>query len=330
MPAAALDTLPPLGRLAFETAAEHVCRKVPVFPRAARAADMRARLARERYDLAAHIAVVDDDRLHGLVRIEDLLTAADDATAAQLMDDDPPTVAPGLDQERAAWHAVAHGESTLAVLDDNGSFVGLVPAVRLLEVLLYEHNEDIARLGGVLRRESIARRAQDEPLSRRLWRRLPWLALGLLGALVAATIVQRFESALARSVELAMFLPGVVYLAAAVGMQTETLVVRGLSLGFSYRHMVLSEVVTGLAIACVMPLLFFIAAFAVWGNATLIGGVALALVAAITAASFIAMALPWLLYRLGSDPAIGSGPLATVTQDLASITIYFAVASRML
>ncbi|MEQ8662616.1 MAG: magnesium transporter, partial [Gammaproteobacteria bacterium] len=58
--------------------------------------------------------------------------------------------------------------------------------------------------------------------------------------------------------------------------------------------------------------------------------VALALAAAIVTASVVALTLPWLIARLGGDPAIGSGPLATVTQDLLSITIYFSVATVLL
>ena len=322
--------LAPLGKLEFETAAEHVCHRVPVVAPDESAAAMRARLELERFEHTAHLAVVDAGQLCGIVRIEDLLPAPARMTAASLMNREPAVVGPGIDQEQAAWHAVQRGESTLAVLDDDGRFVGFVPPARLLEVLLWEHNEDIARLGGVLRRETIARRAHDEPLGRRLWRRLPWLALGLLGALVAAFIVERFEASLATSLELAMFLPGVIYLAAAVGMQTETLIVRGLSLGFDYRRMVFVELVTGLAIALVLPLLFFAGAVLVWGQPGLVGVVALALAAATAAASLVAMTLPWLIARLGTDPAIGSGPLATVTQDLLSITLYFTVATALL
>ncbi|MEQ8234473.1 MAG: magnesium transporter [Gammaproteobacteria bacterium] len=329
MPAARTD-LAPLGKLEFETAVEHVCRVVPRVAPGDSAAAMRASLELERFEHAAHLAVIDDERLVGILRIEDLLPAPARMTAAALMDREPPLVGPGLDQEQAAWHAVSRGESALAVQDEEGRFVGFVPPARLLEVLMWEHNEDIARLGGVLRRESIARRAQDEPLVRRLWRRLPWLALGLGGALLAAIIVEHFEHSLAARLELVMFLPGVVYLAAAVGMQTETLVVRGLSLGFDYRRMVFTELVTGLAIALVLPLLFFAGAALVWGRAELVATIALALAAATASASVVALALPWILTRLGSDPAIGSGPLATVTQDLLSITIYFTVATALL
>ena len=66
---------------------------------------------------------------------------------------------------------------------------------------------------------------------RRLWHRLPWLLLGLCGALVAADVVGQFEELLRVQEMPAFFMPGIVYLADAVGTQTETVIVRGLSLG---------------------------------------------------------------------------------------------------
>jgi magnesium transporter len=64
-----------------------------------------------------------------------------------------------------------------------------------------------------------------------------------------------------------------------------------------------------------------------WDDGDVILAAAIALFAACSTATVVAMALPWLLNRLGRDPAFGSGPLATVVQDLLSLVIYFAVAS---
>src|SRR3990170_111561 len=101
------------------------------------------------------------------------------------MDADPQVVAPGVDQEVAAWKAVQHGETSLAVVDAEGRFAGFIPPGRLLAVLLWEHDEDMARLGGFVRDTAAARTASEEPVARRFWHRLPWLMVGLLGALLA-------------------------------------------------------------------------------------------------------------------------------------------------
>jgi magnesium transporter len=167
-------------------------------------------------------------------------------------------------------------------------------------------------------------------VSRRLWHRTPWLLIGLAGAFVAASIVRGFESSLAANVELAFFLPGIVYLADAVGTQTETLMVRGLSVGVSVREVVWREVLTGLsfgvllgAVALPVGALFFAA-----GDVALV--VALALFSASAIATVIAMVLPAAFHHVGIDPAFGSGPLATVIQDLASIVIYLGFATLIL
>ena len=126
------------------------------------------------------------------------MAASSDETAVSLMDADPPVVRHGVDQEVAAWKAVQHGESALAVVDDDGRFVGLIPPQRLLGVLLAEHDEDMARLGGFMKGSAGAREASLEPARLRLWHRLPWLIVGLFGAIAAAviTVVPRPDRAI--------------------------------------------------------------------------------------------------------------------------------------
>jgi magnesium transporter len=243
------------------------------------------------------------------------------------MDPDPPFVGPGIDQEVAAWRMVQHGESSLAVVDADGRFRGLIPPTRMLAVLLEEHDEDMARLGGFLAGTAEARRASEEPVSRRLWHRFPWLLLGLAGAMLSAGIVASFEEQLRQVVLLAFFVPGIVYMADAVGTQTEALVIRGISVGVPIRRILVRELVTGAVIGVAIAAAFLPFALLVWGDAEVAAVVALALFASCSTATAVAMGLPYLLHRLGRDPAFGSGPLATVIQDLASILIYFGIAA---
>ena len=312
------------------TASEHVCRLVPVTPPDADALALRESLQGVHFESATHIGVCEDSKLVGVLRVEDLLAALPDTKIRDIMDADPPVVGPGVDQERAAWKAVQHGESALAVVDNGGRFIGFIPADRLLAVLLHEHEEDIARLGGFLHDTSMARAASEEPILRRFWHRIPWLLLGLAGALVAADILGAFERQLQANVILAFFIPGIVYLADAVGTQTEAVLIRGLSVGVSIGRVLRSEVVTGLAIALTLAFVFYPLALWRWNGGGIAVAVSLAIFAACATASTVAMALPWLLQKMGTDPAFGSGPLATVIQDLLSIVIYLAIATALL
>lgn len=260
---------------------------------------------------------------------ERLLAAPPGAHVADVMDASPPIVAPGTDQERAAWEAVGHDEPGLAVVDEAGRFCGLIPPQRLLAVLLEEHDEDMARLGGFLRSAASARTASIERVSRRLWHRLPWLLVGLAGALLAALIVGSFERQLEEQVLIAFFVPGVVYIADAVGTQTETLVIRGLSVGVGIARIAAREILTGVVLGLLMGALAFPLVALLWHEPQVAMAVSVALFAASSISTLIAMALPWAIQRLGRDPAFGSGPLATVIQDLLSVVVYFGTATAI-
>jgi magnesium transporter len=310
---------------ALGTAAAHATTDVPTAAPDDTVAATRARMTGRRYESAAVVAVCDSDRLVGILTVEGLLAAPPDAVLADVMDRDPPTVAPGFDQERAAWMAVGRAEPGLAVVDEAGRFHGLIAPHRLLAVLLEEHDEDLARLGGFLRSTTVAREASVESVPRRLWHRLPWLVLGLAGAMLAAVLLDAFETHLRQNLLIALFVPGIVYLADAVGTQTEAVAIRGLSVGVGIRRIAVREALTGLVVGLLLGAAMLPVIVVVWHDVAVATAVALAVVAASTIATAVAMALPWLLNRLGRDPAFGSGPLATVIQDLLSIAIYLAI-----
>jgi len=313
----------------LDAAAHHATERVPVATEEQTVAEVRGGLVGARFDYVEDVAVLDGAAFVGLVRLERLLAADPEARVSELMDSDPPRVAPDTDQEAAAWKMVEHRESSLAVVDENARFRGLIPPYRMLAALLAEHDEDLARLGGYLAGASRARGAAEEPLRARLWHRLPWLLLGLVGAMASALIVGSFEHQLDANLLVAFFIPAVVYMSDAVGTQTETVLIRALSAGITVRAVILRELLTGLVMGVAIGAAFLAFALTGWGDIEVAVAVALALVASCSIATVVAMALPALLQRLGRDPAFGSGPLATVIQDLLSIAVYFALVAAV-
>ena len=307
-------------------AAEHATRRVPLATAVQSAADVRGALVGASFESAVDVAVLDGEALAGIVSMESLLAASPEARMDQLMDADPPVVAPGADQELAAWVMVRRAESSIAVVDSAGRFRGLIPPHRMVGVLLSEHDEDLARIGGYLAGSGRARLAAEEPVTRRLRHRLPWLLLGLVGAMASALLVGAFEEELQKKVLLAFFVPAVVYMADAVGGQTRVILIRGLSVGISIREVLARELVTGALAGLVVGAAFVPFALVGWDDGGVAAAVALALFASCAIATLVAMALPWAFQRLGSDPAFGSGPLATVIQDLLSIAVYLGIA----
>jgi len=104
-----------LPQVEFATAAEHLTSRVPIAAPTARAGDIRPALVGNTLDTVAEIAFCEDDRLVGLLNIEGVLAVPEDIQVCQIVDRDPPVVMPGVDQEVAAWKAVHHGESGLAL-----------------------------------------------------------------------------------------------------------------------------------------------------------------------------------------------------------------------
>ncbi|MDZ4269674.1 MAG: magnesium transporter [Mycobacterium sp.] len=284
----------------------------------------------EQFDSAATVAVLDGARLVGVATIERMFAAPTGARLSDVMDSTPPVVAPDTDQEHAAWQAVQRGEPGLAVVNGEGHFRGLIAPQQLLTVLLAEHDEDMARLGGFLHSVESARTTTVESVTRRLWHRMPWLLVGLAGAMAAAGLMAAFEARLGATLAVAYFVPGIVYLADAVGTQTETVAIRGLSVGIGIRRILAPEALTGLVVGVVLGAVMLPMVAVLVGDWMLAIAVAIALVAASSIATVVALALPWLINRLGKDPAFGAGPLSTVIQDLLSIAIYLGAVTLLL
>lgn len=293
---------------------------------------LRERIRQDRHKGWELICVVDNrGRLLGTLTAPELLLLDERQLLSRAAHAHRPHVHPGTDQEHMASLALHHGATAMPVVAEDGRLAGVVGSSTLMHILRREHVEDIHRLAGIARESHQARQALQAPPMRRLRHRLPWLLAGLGGSVVATLLVSRFEGMLAARPALAFFVPGLVYLADAIGTQSEAIAVRGLSLSHArFAPLFAGELRTGLLIGLVLALLAFPMIWLVFGDAGLAGTVALALGIASMLASLLGLAMPYLLDRLGTDPAYGSGPMATIVQDVLSLAIYFGCVSLLL
>jgi len=298
---------------------------VPVASRSELIRDVRTRVHGERFESVHDVVVLEQGRVIGLLDLRELLVAPGNAVVDELMNPAPPVAELSEDPNVAAHRMIERGESSLVTVDSEGRFRGLVPSEAMIEILLREHDEDLARVGGYSAGIDRARGAARESIWHRLGHRMPWLVVGLLGAMLSALLVAAFEDRLAQNVLVALFIPAVVYLAAAVGTQTQAVLIRALASGVTIRSMVAREVVTGAIAGLAIGALFGVFAQIGWGDERLAVAVGLALFASCTIAILLAIVFPAIFEHFGQDPAFGSGPLATVAQDLVSILVYFGV-----
>jgi magnesium transporter len=313
-------------------ASDHLARNVATARADATAGAVRQGLVGRSFDCLENVHVIDPaGRLAGLVPHARLLAAAEHERLAGLIDASLLVVGPELDQERLLMLAVRHGTIAPAVVDAEGRLLGCVPPRALMEIGQREHARDMDRLAGIVHRNDPARHAFDTPPWRRALQRLPWLLVGLLGSAVATLVVAGFEDRLAAQVAVAFFIPAIVYLADAVGTQTEAVVVRGLAFDAPrLARLLAGELPTGLIIGGVLGGLTLPFVYLGFGDLALAAAVSLSVFVAGLTATVCGLVFPWLLSRAGLDPAFGSGPVATVVQDVLSLLIYFAVVQVLL
>jgi magnesium transporter len=172
---------------------------------------------------------------------------------------------------------------------------------------------------------------ETESIGTLLKLRTPSLVIGLVLGICISFVTSGFEKVLARDVHVAFFLPFVVYIADAIGTQTESIYSRDLKGG---KHNFWKYFYKELGLGIFFGLLFGAAAGAVtlfWlGNSLLALAVSLATLIAIATAPMIALFVTQIFQNLREDPAASSGPVTTVIQDMTSVIIYGVVCSLII
>lgn len=312
------------------TAAELMTVDIPRGDEHHQVGDVVAELRRHTWDEVGHIYLVDDQAaLVGQVPIERLLQAREETSLAELKGLPPLEVLPGEPAETVALRAVERHDADVAVIDGRRRLLGAIPIGRLLAVLHDEHVDNFLRMGGVGRVDLRSSTGQQTLTAVRA--RMPWLMVGLVGGFLAGGVASAFEASLKREVALAFFLPLVVYMADAVGTQTETVLVRRLAYGdVALWAQLTREAAIGASIGTIVAV---VAAGGLWmwdGHPALAMVVGASLGVSAVVATIMASLLPLGLARLGADPALASGPVATVVQDILSVGIYLMIATALL
>lgn len=269
--------------------------------------------------------------LVGVLSIKHLFTAKKIDTVDSLMVTQPVFVHIHTDQERVAQLAIKHNIKSVPVVDPKGKFAGIVASDVILSILHQEHIEDVLHSIG-MHSGGLYKRINTATPFEFFKTRLPWLLVGLGGGLIAAIVVGKFESVLSEMLILASFIPSVVYIADAVGTQTQTLFIRSLAIDESLmmRRYVSREAFVAVMIALTFGILMYAASF-LWDPDQRLGIIlGVSFTCTILVSSIVAIILPYTLNRLRIDPAVASGPLATVIRDILNISIYFFIASTVL
>lgn len=283
------------------------------------------------FDSINYIYVLNKEKhLIGVISVKEVMKSPEDETIDQNMQKDVVYVRPHTHQERAAYVAIKNSIKEIPVVDKEGVFKGVVLSDTILKITKDELTEDMLLLEGIYSKDY----ADVSTISNSPWhlmkKRLPWLIVGLGGGLFAAQVIGFFETLLEQQVILVSFLPLMVYMSDAIGSQSQTIFIRYTALNneVSFVNYLWKEVIVGTFMAAVLAVLLGIFVGLLYEPflGTVVGT---ALFFAIVISVKIAILIPWFLVRLHKDPAIGSGPFATIVRDILSILIYFTISSLM-
>jgi len=269
----------------------------------------------------------DEGHLVGVLSLRQLLTVPPATQLRDVMVSDVISVPITMDQEDVAALVARYDLLAIPVVDEFNKLLGIITVDDVIDVLRDEATEDMMLMAG-LGDENIVQRTTFSAIRTRV----PWLFAGVVGLMGAAALIRAFEAKIEAVAALAAFIPVVVGLSGNVGVQSSTLVVRGIAMGHIDVRAVGStvwgevKIVGGIAVLC---------GGLVCGISYFVGGNNLMLAVAVTHALFMSMlvaavvgtSVPLIAERLGIDPALATGPILTTTIDLVGVLIYFVVAT---
>jgi len=280
-------------------------------------------------------------RLVGVLSLRELLNAPEDDVVEDHMVTDLVTIDADQDPEVAANEMADLDFPAFPVIDDEGILVGVLRTDDMLEVVEEEATEDILKSAGFTFTEVERSRSSailESSIPRILRLRLPWLIVALAGGLLAGGVIEAYEDTLEAVVALAFFVPVIMDMGGNVGTQASTIFVRGLALGHiddrnAMRHFA-REGLIGLLIGLIIGGIGAGAAY-VWQidepYAFELATVVFAgLVSVCVVASVVGYVIPWVMNKLGFDPAAASDPLITTVKDVTALLIYFGLAAVLL
>lgn len=284
------------------------------------------------YDSTVYIYVVDkDDVLLGAVSLKDAINKPHHKKMKHLMSDKLVYARPFTDQEVVAMKAIKHRLKAVPVVDVKKRLLGVVPSREIFNILHWEHTEDMLRLAGLNARGAEMRSAIKSGIVKMSLLRLPALIVGLFGGIFATSVVEHFQYSLESQIVLAFFIPILLYLSAAVGTQSGTILIRTLATEkVKLSKYMTREIVIGLVIAGVIGSAMFGVSY-LWHRQFAVSmTIGISLAASITTATLLGIFVPYTLHKFKKDPAISGGPLINVIQDIITLTIYFSVAGVIL
>jgi magnesium transporter len=277
--------------------------------------------------------------LLGVVSLRELFLAKTQSLISEIMNTDLVTVLQDEDQESISKTFSNHNFLAIPVVDEQNVMKGIITVDDVVEVIEEEATEDIQKIGGM---EALGEPYLDISLPSMIKKRAGWLMALFIGEMFTATAMSHYEHDIAKAVVLALFIPLVISSGGNSGSQATTLIIRAMALGEvrlkDWWRVLSRELISGLSLGVILGVIGLLRILLWPGKETLYGehymlvalSVSFSLVGIVLWGTLAGSMLPFLLRRVGLDPATSSAPFVATLVDVTGLVIYFTVASYFL
>ena len=298
-------------------------------------------IARSEKREAMHAVYTTDDtgKLAGVLSLRELLAAPEGATLADVAWTEPISVSPNADREEVARVISNYDLVVVPVVSESGHLMGVITVDDVIDAIQEEQTEDVQKFGGL--------QALDEPYMQigifgMLKKRAGWLSILLFAQMLTTLLMEHFENDLTAVKALAIFIPLVVSSGGNSGSQATSLITRAMALREvtlrDWWRVALRELPSGLMLGVILGVIGALR-IALWqymgwydygspvhGWEQVALTVGISLIGIVAFGSLAGSMLPFLLRRVGFDPASASAPLVATLVDVTGLSIYFGVA----
>jgi len=283
----------------------------------------------EKVDKVYAVYVVDNEQiLKGIVSLKQIVLARKNTKIENIFEDEIVYVDTTKSGDEVAQIMQKYDLEAIPVVNSLGRLLGVITIDDVIDFITEKAEEDIQVMAGIT-----GEAEEDDTVWKLAKARIPWLVIGVIGSLLAASVIRQFEDTLTKISALAMFIPIMGSTGGNVGIQTSSLIVQslaeksGISLGLWER---LSKVIrVALINGLVVGVVTGIYVYAI-GEPILFWVVCLSLFSVVILASFMGTITPLILDKIGINPAMASGPFITTANDLIGIGTYFLIAYYLL
>tara|TARA_B100001123_G_scaffold412301_1_gene509431 strand:+ start:19627 stop:20991 length:1365 start_codon:yes stop_codon:yes gene_type:complete len=281
-------------------------------------------------EMVFYLYLVDQRRhLVGVVSLRRLLLVSPETPLRRIGTTDLISARVDMDQEDVAQQVASYNLLAIPVVEEENKLVGIITVDDVIDVIKDEATEDIYRMAGVSSDEHVSTSAGEA-----LKKRLPWLGINLVTAILAAFVVRSFQATIDQVVSLAAFMTIVASMGGNAATQTLTVVVRGIALGelawSNSRKVLWKEARIGFGNGILLGLVGSVVAWIVVGNPYFGGILALAMVINLLVAAVAATLIPIALRALKIDPALASAVFITTLTDMFGFFAFLGLATLFL